>query len=264
MKTIRKKEWFDDDAFWRELYPFMFPEKRLADATREVDQALRLMKPKGKLALNLCCGPGRCSVALARRGYSVAGVDRTQYLLAQARRRAKSARVRIEWVRADMRDFVRPGAFDLVLSMFTSFGYFDDKREDLTVLQNMFASLRPGGACLIDVVAKEYLAKVFQPTKSEVLPDGSRIVQRREIFDAWTRIRNEWILIRRGRARSFTFHHTVYSGQELSDRMKQVGFAGVRLYGDLSGGDYGTSAQRLIAVGRKSKTQAAAHRPASP
>ena len=255
MKRNRRREWFDDDAFWRELYPFMFPEKRLAGAIREVDQVLELTKPKGKLALDLCCGPGRCSVALARRGFFVTGVDRTRYLLAQARRRARAARVKIEWVRADMRDFVRPGAFDLVLSMFTSFGYFDDKREDLTVLQNLFASLRPGGRCLIDVVGKEYLARIFQPTKSETLPDGTRLVQRHEVFDDWTRIRNEWILLRKGRAKSFRFHHTVYSGQELRDRMETAGFVDVRLYGDLDGGDYGTNAQRLIAVSRKPKAR---------
>jgi SAM-dependent methyltransferase len=253
MKRKRKKEWFDDDSFWRELYPFMFPEKRFADAIRQVDQALKLTKPKGKLALDLCCGPGRCSIALARRGFSVTGVDRTKYLLAQARRRARTARVSIEWVRADMRDFVRPGVFDLVLSMFTSFGYFDNKREDLTVLQNMFASLRPGGTCLIDVVSKEYLARVFQPARVDELPDGSRLVQRGEIFDDWTRIRAEWILIRRGRARTFAFHHTVYSGQELRERMEKAGFVGVRLYGDFSGGTYGTNVERLIAVGRKPK-----------
>jgi SAM-dependent methyltransferase len=255
MKQNRKREWFDDDSFWRELYPFMFPEKRFAGTGRELDQALELARPKGKRALDLCCGPGRYSVALARRGFSVTGVDRTRYLLAHARRRAKAARIKIEWVRADMRDFVRPDTFDLVLSMFTSFGYFDDKREDLTVLQNMFASLRPGGTCLIDVVSKEYLARVFQPTQSETLPDGTRLVQRREIFDDWTRIRNEWTLIRKGRAKSYGFHHTVYSGQELRDQMGKAGFVDVRLYGDLGGSDYGTNAQRLIAVGRKPKAQ---------
>ena len=255
MKQNRKREWFDDDAFWRELYPFMFPEKRFAGTDREMDQALELARPRGKRALDLCCGPGRYSVALARRGFSVTGVDRTRYLLARAGRRARAARVKIEWVLEDMRDFVRPGVFDLVLSMFTSFGYFDDKREDLTVLQNMFASLRPGGTCLIDVVSKEWLARFFQPTKSETLPDGTRLVQRHEIFDDWTRIRNEWILIRKGRAKSYRFHHTVYSGQELRDRMEQAGFVDVRLYGDLDGSDYGLDARRLIAVGRKPKAR---------
>src|ERR1700676_2768446 len=37
MKTKkRKNEWFDDDSFWRELYPFMFPEKRIADAHEQI------------------------------------------------------------------------------------------------------------------------------------------------------------------------------------------------------------------------------------
>ena len=80
---------------------------------------------------------------------------------------------KIDWVEKDMPDVVRADSFAPVLSMFTSFGYFDDKREDLIVLENMLASLQPGGACLIEVLGKEYLAKIFQLTTSTVLPDGT-------------------------------------------------------------------------------------------
>jgi 2-polyprenyl-3-methyl-5-hydroxy-6-metoxy-1,4-benzoquinol methylase len=145
MKTgRRKKEWFDDEAFWRELYPFMFSGRRIAEADEQMAKVLALTKPAGKAVLDLCCGDGRCSIALAKKGFRVTGVDRTAYLLNKARARARSASLKIEWVREDMRDFVRPAAFDLVISMFTSFGYFDDKGEDLRVLENMFASLRAG------------------------------------------------------------------------------------------------------------------------
>jgi len=248
---MRGKEWFDDDSFWRDLYPFMFPEARFAFAAAEVDGALGLAKPKGKAALDLCCGPGRCSIALAQRGFSVTAVDRTKYLLDKARAKARLAKVKIEWVQKDMRDFVRPEAFDLALSMFTSFGFFDDKREDVAVLRNIFTSLKPDGACVIDVSGKEWLAKVFLPTTSNRLPDGTLLVERHEIFDDWTRVRNEWIIIRKGRAKSYKFHHTIYSGQELRDRLEHVGFVDVRLYGSLAGDEYGPNAPRLIAVGRK-------------
>jgi 2-polyprenyl-3-methyl-5-hydroxy-6-metoxy-1,4-benzoquinol methylase len=145
MKTgRRKKEWFDDEAFWRELYPFMFSGRRIAEADEQMAKVLALTKPAGKAVLDLCCGDGRCSIALAKKGFRVTGVDRTAYLLNKARARTRSASLKIEWVREDMRDFVRPAAFDLVISMFTSFGYFDDKGEDLRVLENMFASLRAG------------------------------------------------------------------------------------------------------------------------
>jgi len=268
MSARRKREWFDNDSFWRDLYPFMFPEKRFADAVEQVDKAITLAKPKGKSVLDLCCGPGRLSIALAQKGFVVTGVDRTGYLLDKAKARARAAKVKVEWVQADMRDFVRPDTYDLVLSMFTSFGYFDDKSQDVAVLGNMFASLRPGGSCLIDVGGKEWLAKVLQPTTSEVLPDGTKLIQHHEIFDDWTRIRNEWILIRKGRAKSFRFHHTIYSGQELRDQMAGAGFVDVRLYGNLDGDEYGPNAQRLIAIGRKPeihkktrRTKASSRRP---
>jgi SAM-dependent methyltransferase len=250
-RTRRKREWFDDDSFWQELYPFLFPEQRFTAAPEEIEKALVLTEPGGKAALDLCCGPGRCAIALAQAGFQVTGVDRTKFLLDKARSRARAAKVKIEWVQADMRDFVRRSAFDLVLNMFTSFGYFDDKNEDLHVLRNMLASLRPGGVCLIDVMGKERLAKIFQPTKADVLPDGTKLVRRREIFDDWTRIRNEWILIRKGRAKSFQFHHTVYSGQELRDRLKLAGFTDIKLCGSLDGDEYGPNARRLIAIARK-------------
>jgi hypothetical protein len=72
-----------------------------------------------------------------------------------------------------------------------------------------------------------------------------------QILDDWSRIRNEWIVIRDGRSTSFEFHHTVYSGQELKDPYLQTGFGDVRVYGDLDGSVYGPGAERLVAVGRK-------------
>lgn len=249
--TVRKREWFDDESFWRELYLFMFPEERIAVADEQIEKVLALTKPTGNSVLDLCCGPGRCSFALAKRGYSVTGVDRTKYLLDKARAKGVAEGVKVDWVRKDMRDFVRADAFALVLSMFTSFGYFDDKRQDLIVLKNMFTSLQPGGVCLIELLGKEHLAKIFQPTTSTLLPDGTLVVQRHEIFDDWTRVRNEWLVIRNNRVKRFKFHHTVYSGLELRQQLERAGFVAVTLHGNLNGDEYGPNADRLIAVGRK-------------
>ncbi len=65
------------------------------------------------------------------------------------------------------------------------------------------------------------------------------------------RRKKEWILIKNKRAKSFTFHHTIYSGQELRDRMEQAGFTDVKLFGNLDGNAYGPDAEHLIAVGYK-------------
>jgi SAM-dependent methyltransferase len=255
MKTARKKEWFDDDSFWREMYPFMFPEQRFAGAEKQVKKAVALAKPKGRSALDLCCGPGRCTIALAKKGFSATGVDKTKFLLDKARAKARAARVKIEWVQEDMRDFLRPGAFALALNLFTSFGYFDNKQEDIMVLENILASLQPGGVCLIDVLGKERLAKILQSPITTILPDGAIWIDRHEVFDDWTRVRNDWLVIRNGKTKNFKFHVNLYSGQELRERMERVGFTGVTLYGNLDGAEYGPNAERLIAIGRKAHSR---------
>jgi len=249
--TRRRKEWFDDDEFWQDVSPFVFSEERFAQAAADVEGVLALATPAGKAVLDLCCGPGRCSVPLAVRGYQVTGVDRTKYFLDKAKARARSAGVALELVQADMRDFVRPDAFDLAVSLFTSFGYFGDHEEDAGVLANLYASLRPGGALLIELFGKEALAREFSPTTSTRLPNGSVLVERHRIVDDWTRVSNDWIVIRKGRAKNYSFAHTIYSGRELRSLVESAGFSGVRLFGSLNGTPYGPDATRLVVLARK-------------
>src|SRR5262245_46672110 len=103
----------------------MFSPQRFEEGVQEVDQMLKLVKARGKTVLDLGCGPGRCSIPLAKHGFRVTGVDRTRFLLNKALTHAKNARVLVEWVHSDMRDFTRPNTYDLAISMYTSFGYFD-------------------------------------------------------------------------------------------------------------------------------------------
>src|SRR5215813_3608795 len=109
-KRNHKKEWFDNDAYWRETFPFMFPKERMEIATETVEKILEITGIQGGSALDLCCGPGRCSLPLAKHGFSVTGVDRSKFFLAKARAGARAARLNVEWVQSDMRNFVRAGA----------------------------------------------------------------------------------------------------------------------------------------------------------
>lgn len=231
----------------------MFSPQRFKEGVQEVDQLLRLLKPRGKTVLDLGCGPGRCSVPLAKRGFKVTGVDRTRFLLQKGRAHAKRARVAIEWVQKDMRDFKRPNAYDAAVSLYTSFGYFDDKNEDRLVLANVFESLRPGGRFFIDLFGKELLAQRLNPVKTDVvdIDDKTVLVRRDEVFDDWTRVRANWILVREGKSKKYSFHFNSYSGQELKDRLWDAGFVNVKLHGGFNGCKYGPGALRLIAVAEK-------------
>ena len=244
-------DWFENDEFWEGLFGFMFPPSRIAAAEDEIDKLLKLIRLEGTRVLDIACGPGRHSVALAKRGYLVTGVDRSEYLLKKARTYAGETAQQIEWIREDMRNFVRNNSFDLAISMFTSFGYFQKEEENSAVLQNIFRSLKPGGICVMDMMGKERIARQYQPTILREMEDGGLLIERPKVVDNWTRIRNEWILIQGLTVRRFRFQHTIYSGKELQELLFEAGFSGVELFGDLTGTEYGVEAPRLVAVARK-------------
>lgn len=244
-------EWFEDEEFWRELYPYMFPAERFAAAPEQVAQVLALSGCSRGKVLDLCCGPGRHAVEFAKHGLEVTGVDGSQFLLDRARERARDAGVSAEWVQEDMRRFRQPAKFDLACNIFTSFGYFADETDDLRVLRNIWESLQDGGVFVIDVISKERLARNWKESLVTEYADGALLFQRPQVREDWNRLENEWILVKDGRSRSFRFEHAIYSGRELKDRLVACGFKDVKLYGDLEGSCYGVDARRLVAVARK-------------
>ncbi|MFH1070978.1 MAG: class I SAM-dependent methyltransferase, partial [Candidatus Glassbacteria bacterium] len=90
------------------------------------------------LVLDLCCGEGRYTLLLARQGHRVVGMDLSGELLEKARERLLAEpdlAGRVWFVRADMCCIPSAGAFDLAINMFTSFGYFDQDRQNFEVLR---------------------------------------------------------------------------------------------------------------------------------
>ena len=244
-------EWFADDDFWQTLYPFLFSDDTFAKGESEAEQVLDLVEFSGTSVLDLCCGPGRHSVPLAKRGLQVTGVDLSSFLLDLARSHARREGVEIEWIRDDMRHFYRETAYDLIMNLYTSFGYFEKEDEDILVLKNVHRSLTPGGTCVLELVSKEWIAGNISEAIVHDLSDGAILVERPKVVDDWTRITNQWIYIRDERAKIFKFSHTIYSGEELRDRMQKAGFSSVDLFGSLGGDEFGPEAQRLVIVGRK-------------
>lgn len=244
-------DWFKDERFWIDTFPFMFSADRMEAAQVEIDNLLALCGFEGRDVLDLCCGPGRHSLALARSGFAVTGVDGTPFLLNKARAAAEDAGLEIRWVKQDMREFLQPQSFDLALNLFTSFGYFDDPADDRKVLAHLHESLRPGGILIMEMMSKENLGMVYQPTMSEHRPGAGTLVQRHEIFDDWNRVRNEWIVIRGEEAHTYCFDLRLYSGQELRTLLQSTGFHDVKLYGDHEGHDFNAERYRLTVVARK-------------
>lgn len=242
--------WFRDEAFWRDYFSVLFPSESFEAAAGHLDRALGLTNVCSGTVLDLCCGPGRYAVPLARKGFHVTAVDRSAFLLQEARTRAAAAGVDIEFVEHDMRSFVRPSSFDVVLSLGNSFGYFDDRDDDLRVLTAIHNNLVPGGWVIIDITCKERESRTARDYVSD-LPDGSVCVRRNRPTDDWTRQRHEWLLVRDRTVQRFQFSVHLYSGSELKQFLRNAGFEEARLYGDFDGRPFAGNVNRLVAVARK-------------
>ena len=77
--------------------------------------------------LDLGCGAGAASVALARRGARVIAVEASTARLAQARPAADLAEVKIEFHHSDLADlaFVRADSIELVIAVYSLAGVQD-------------------------------------------------------------------------------------------------------------------------------------------
>jgi len=212
----------------------------------------------GARVLDLCCGQGRVSVELARRGFTVTGLDLSEYLLGLAKERAEQAGVTVEWVPRDMRDLPWEGEFDAVVSVFTSFGYLETDEEDQKVLAAAQACLKPGGRLLLDVHNREQTALRFQP-RSWAEHEGHIILDE----ETWDERRGRITMARTiiapdGSRRQTGFTLRIYAPSEMNRMLEQAGLEWERTYGGWDASQYGALSRGMMVVARKPATSGCA------
>jgi SAM-dependent methyltransferase len=251
MEKTLQTIWYEDDLFWETFGPELFSTERLQAASTEVDQVIELLKLEQESEiLDLCCGIGRHSLALARKGFVVTGLDRTESYIVQARQQVNDEPLSVNFIIGDARRFCQLDSYDAVINMFTAFGYFEDQADDLRVLLNVHASLKRGGKLLIDIIGKEILARIYQAREWHESNNGI-FLREAEVDCAWSWVKCRWLLIKDGKQYEHKFGHRLYSAVELSNLLYKAGFSQVEVYGSLDGAPYDHEAQRLVLVAVK-------------
>ncbi len=243
--------WYERKGFWRTTGPLLFRKGRWEMAPEEVKHVISLLQIKqGAEVLDLCCGVGRHSIELTRRGCRVTGVDTTAQYLKEARHRAKKAKLNIEFIKDDMRCFCRRNSYDVVINLFSSFGYFEDQKDDYRVAKNVYNSLKKNGIFIIELMGKEVLARIFQKRDWYEIGDMT-ILEERKTSEDWSRIHSRWIILKSKKRKEFNISLRLYSAVELSLLLKNIGFRRIDVYGDLTGSPYDHTAKRLVVVAHK-------------
>lgn len=132
-------------------YLSVYGHRDEAEATRNAPTIARLVKLKpGSRVLDIACGEGRYARALTAYGCRVTGIDLSADLLDEARRQSPLLPGTPTYLRCDMRELPFSLQFEAAVSLFTSFGYFDERTDDARVLEGIERALVPGGRFLID------------------------------------------------------------------------------------------------------------------
>lgn len=239
-------DWFVNENFWKDMYDWLFPPERFETACQEVERIIGLTNVQSGHVLDLCCGPGRHTYEFAKRGFFVTAVDASEFLLSKAKEHC-SQFTNVRFIHADMRDFVEPNRFDLVINMFTSFGYFENQEDNLKVLKNIKKSLKEDGKLLMEMASKEIVLKNYR--ESIVSVRGEKMLIEKHSFEpGLARMKNDWIVLENGRYKVHTLQHYLYSAEELKMMLQMCGFKNIAVYGSLSGDLYDLNAKRLVVV----------------
>jgi SAM-dependent methyltransferase len=228
------EEWFGED------YLRIYQHRDETEAEHVVELIAKFVEGREiHSVLDLGCGAGRHSRSLCERWWTV-GLDLSAALLRIARREMSDA----PYVRADMRELpFAAGSFDLVVNLFTSFGYFEDDRESERVLVCVGEALKEGGSLVIDFLNAPQVRNTLVPY-DEREERGVTIEQTRSIspddrfVEKTIRLRN--------RGKEYIERVRLLTARDLERMLHSAGFTVVARVGDYVGARWSETSPRTI------------------
>ena len=236
-------DWFED--WFGEEYLALYTHRDELEAER-VAQLIesRVHLKRDSRALDLACGAGRHQRELSDHWWTV-GLDLSPSLLHAARTADREAPL----VRADMRSLpFKDCAFELVVNLFTSFGYFSDDRAHHRVIQEVARVTCPKGWFVLDYLNAEHVRKTLVATDVRTVGQHT-IEQERSISDDGRFVRKTITIGEFGR--TFVERVRLFEPDELTTMVASSGYDVVEVLGDYAGMPLGPGSSRTIVIARR-------------
>ncbi len=198
----------------------------------EVDIFLDILKPnKDDSILDLCCGQGRHTIELAKRGYkNIAGTDRSHYLINRAKKLSEQAHLNIEFREGDARKLrFKNDRFDIIIIAGNSFGYFESANEDKRVLEEVKRVLKPDGKLLIDITDGTYMRTHYTPRTWEWIDHNYFVCRERSLSKNGERLISREVVthVTKGVVADQFYAERLYSFEEIFNILNSVGFSNI-------------------------------------
>jgi SAM-dependent methyltransferase len=228
------EQWFGED------YLHIYQHRDETEAEHAIELiASNLAGRQIDSVLDLGCGAGRHTKVLVERWWTV-GLDLSMALLKVARKESPDD----PYVRADMRELpFADESFDLVVNLFTSFGYFEDDREHARVLARICAVTRHGGTFVIDFLNAGQVRRELVPYDERV-ENGITIEQTRTISKDDRFVEKRIRLRQRGK--EYIERVRLLSAADLEKMLLAAGFEVSKRFGDYNGAGWSEQSPRTI------------------
>ncbi|HMI92950.1 MAG TPA: methyltransferase domain-containing protein, partial [Polyangiales bacterium] len=250
-KRRQVRQWWE--RFFSEDYLLTVLPPVPAQIAKQVDFLVAsLGLERGATVLDVGCGLGLHSIELCRRGFLVVGLDLSLAMITRAAEAAQRQAMKINFVHADIREIEFEGAFDGVICMGTTFGFFDDDA-NRDVLQRLHQALKPGGRILLDVVNRDY-AIALQPNLVWFEGDECVVMEESDFNYFNSRLSVKRTMMREdGRQSQADYAIRLYSLHELGQMMQQMGFRVIEVSGQeaIRGAFFGSCSPRILMLGER-------------
>jgi D-alanine-D-alanine ligase len=227
--------------WWRTLFNSLYLETDgdIVENDRNTEQEVDLLIRSAGLQrndriLDLCCGQGRHSLELARRGFQhVTGLDRSRYLIRLARKRARQRNLQVSFHEGDARRFrLGDGEFHCVCILGNSFGYFDRPEDDLAVLEAVKRALGTCGVLVMDLMDGEWMRSHFEPRSWEWVDQNHFVCRERGLAEDGDRLISREVVVHaeRGVIADQFYAERLYSRERMEALMQRAGFGNLRFH----------------------------------
>ncbi|OFY66256.1 MAG: hypothetical protein A3H98_08785 [Bacteroidetes bacterium RIFCSPLOWO2_02_FULL_36_8] len=241
-KLLPDFEWFESEE-----YQLLYQHRDEKEAKYFITGLLtKISLDKNARILDLGCGRGRHSIFMNSLGFEVTGLDAGSKNIENAR---KYSNEKLDFYQHDIRNIFRINYFHLVVSLFTSFGYYSSDFENKKIIRAAFNAIQTGGYFVLDFMNNNRILKNLVAEENKNI-NGMGFQIKKNVTNDF--LLKEITCRKNNVEKKFWEQVRLYSHEELINMLASIHFKIIEICGDYNFNPFiENQSERLILIAKK-------------